>query len=280
MIWGIAAALLWGVADFSAALLSRRLRAIPTVLLVQAFGLAVVATLYVVVRPPWTAGPFDVALLALDGCLAALAYIALYRGLALGPVAIVSPIAASYAVVAIGLAVLLLGDRLGADVLLASGVTIGGVVLTSADPRSRETPGERGGVSDALVAAALFGLGTFILARSSQEIGWITTVLLGRAFTVVGIAALAAWRGEGVRHVDRRGLVGVAGLGLVDALGILTFAWGTEVALASLVIAASATFPFVSVAGGMVVLAERPARSQLVGVILVVGGLVWLGLVS
>jgi drug/metabolite transporter (DMT)-like permease len=232
------------------------------------------------VRPPWTAQPFDVALLALDGVLTAFAYIALYRGLALGPVALVSPIAASYAVVAIGLAVLVLGDRLGADVLLASAVTIGGVVLTSADPRSRETPRERGGVPNAFLAAVLFGVGTFILARSSRELGWLTAVLLGRAFTVLGIAALAAWRREGVRHVDRRGLAGVAGLGLVDALGILTFAWGIEVALASLVIAASATFPFVSVAGGMVVLEERPARSQLVGVVLVVVGLVWLGLVS
>ena len=280
MIWGISAAILWGVADFSAALLSRRLRAIPTVLLVQAFGLVVVAAIYLVVRPPWTADAFDVALLVLDGCLAAFAYVALYRGLALGPVALVSPIAASYAVVAIGLAVLVLGDRLSTDVLLASAVTIGGVVLTSADPRSLESPRERGGVSNAVLAAVLFGVGTFILARSSQEIGWLTTVLLGRAFTVVGIVALAAWRREGVRHVDRRGLAGVAGLGCIDAIGILTFTWGVEVALASLVIAASATFPFVSVAGGMLVLEERPAPSQLVGVVLVVAGLVWLGLVS
>ncbi|MFM8999448.1 MAG: EamA family transporter [Actinomycetota bacterium] len=280
MIWGIAAAILWGVADFSAALLSRRLRAIPTVLLVQTFGLVVVATLYVVVRPPWTADAADVALLVLDGALAAFAYIALYRGLALGPVALVSPIAASYAVVAIGLAVLVLGDRLGTAVLLASAVTVGGVALTSADPRSREAPRERGGVPNAVLAAVLFGVGTFILARSSREIGWLTTVLLGRTFTVLGIAALALWRREGVGHVDRRGLAGVAGLGLIDALGILTFAWGTEVALASLVIAASATFPFVSVAGGMLVLEERPARSQLVGIVFVVGGLVWLGLVS
>ena len=33
MIWGLAAAVLWGVADFSAALLSRRLRAIPVVVI-------------------------------------------------------------------------------------------------------------------------------------------------------------------------------------------------------------------------------------------------------
>lgn len=280
MIWGLVAAVLWGVADFSAALLSRRLRAIPTVLLVQGFGLAVVTAVYVVVRPPWTADAFDIALLALDGALATFAYVALYRGLALGPVALVSPIAASYAVVAIGLAVLVLGDRLSTEVLLASAVTIGGVVLTSAHPRSLESPREPGGVPNAALAAVLFGGGTFILARCSLEIGWLTTVFLGRAFTVLGIAALAAWRREGVRHVDRRGLAGVAGLGLIDALGILAFAWGVEVALASLVIAVSATFPFVSVAGGMVVLEERPARSQLVGVVLVVAGLVLLGLVS
>ena len=66
----------------------------------------------------------------------------------------------------------------------------------------------------------------------------------------------------------------------VDLLGITAYAWGSHVALLSLVIAASGTFPLVSVAGGIVVLGERPARAQFLGVGLVVAGLIALGLAS
>ena len=55
MIWGLAAAVLWGVADFSAALLSRRLRAIPVVVIVQGVGAVGLGLLWFLVRPPFVA---------------------------------------------------------------------------------------------------------------------------------------------------------------------------------------------------------------------------------
>ena len=91
---------------------------------------------------------------------------------------------------------------------------------------------------------------------------------------------VSAARRTGFDHIDRRGFVVALGLGVVDLLGITAYAWGSHVALLSLVIAASGTFPLVSVAGGIVVLGERPARAQFLGVGLVVAGLVALGLAS
>jgi drug/metabolite transporter (DMT)-like permease len=282
VIWGLAAAVLWGVADFSAALLSRRLRAIPVVVIVQGVGAVGLGLLWFLVRPPFVADATEIGLLVVNGVVAAAAYVALYEGLGIGPVALVSPIAASYALVSIGLSMLLLGERLGPALGLGAAITLAGVVLASSDVRGvhlRDVERARG-VPYALAAAVLFGVATFILGRSSRELGWLTAIAIGRGFTFLASATIARWRRTPFDRVDRRGFAVALGLGVVDLLGIAAYAWGSEVALLSLVIAASATFPLVSVAGGILVLGERPARSQFLGVGLVVAGLVALGLAS
>jgi drug/metabolite transporter (DMT)-like permease len=58
----------------------------------------------------------------------------------------------------------------------------------------------------------------------------------------------------------------------------MSFARGAQVAALSVVAAVSATFPLIPFVGGLVLLRERPAFSQAIGVFAVVGGLVLLGL--
>lgn len=280
MIYGLAAAVLWGIADFSAALLSRRMRAVPVALIVQAVGAVGLGLLWLVVRPPFTADATEIGLLALNGVLAALAYLALYQGLGIGPVALVSPIAASYALVSIGLAIVVLGERIGPALGIGGAMTLAGVVLASSDLRSvhLEDLERARGVPYALAAAVLFGVATFILGRSAKEIGWLTAIVLGRAFTFAAIGAVALALRTRFDHIDARGLLVAGGLGVIDLLGIVAYAWGSQVALLTLVVATSATFPLVSVVGGVLVLGERPARTQFLGIGLVVLGLVGLGL--
>jgi drug/metabolite transporter (DMT)-like permease len=256
------------------------MHAVPVALIVQAVGAVGLGLAWLVVRPPFTADAGEVWLLVLNGVLAALAYLALYKGLGIGPVALVSPIAASYALVSIGLAIVVLGDHIGPALGVGAAMTLGGVVLASSDLRTvRLEDLERArGVPYALAAAVLFGIATFILGRSAREIGWLTAIVLGRAFTFASIGAVAVALRTRFDHIDRRGFLVAGGLGLIDLLGIVAYAWGSEVALLSLVIATSATFPLVSVAGGVLVLGERPARTQFLGVGLVVLGLVGLGL--
>jgi len=67
-------------------------------------------------------------------------------------------------------------------------------------------------------------------------------------------------------------------VGLVDMLGMSVYSYGVELGYVSIVTAASATFTLIPVAGGIVLLRERPAASQLLGIALVVAGLLLLGL--
>lgn len=278
MIFGLGSAVAWGLADVGAAVVGRRLGSLATAVVSQTAGLVVVLVVYAADRPPWVATPGDVGLLALNGVIAAIAYAALYRALAIGPIALVSPIVAAYAVPAIVLAVWLLGESLGGVVLAGVAVTLVGVALTSTDLRGvRSERGSRAGVPLAMSSMLLFGLATFVLGRQAQELGWLSAATIGRTFSVMALAVIALVRRAGLRG-DARAVRGAALVGLADVLGVALYSIGAERGLISIVTAASATFVIIPVVAGIALFGERPAPNQLLGVGLVVGGLLLLGL--
>jgi drug/metabolite transporter (DMT)-like permease len=211
--------------------------------------------------------------------IASTAYILLYRALELGPVALVSPIVAAYAVVTIPLAIVVLHESPSGVALAGACVTVAGVILTGTDLRQAAS-GRRmstAGVPAAFASMLLFGVATFIVGRSSQHVGWLFTITLSRASTAVFLAASAVWRPPDLRRVDAPGIAGAIGVGLVDLVGMVMYSRGSELGLVSIVTAASATFPLLAVLGGIVLLHERPAATQLLGVALVIVGLLVLG---
>lgn len=278
MIFGLGSAIAWGLADVGAAVVGRRLGSLATVVIAQLSGLAVVLVVYTAERPPWTGSGGDVALLAANGAIAAIAYVALYRALELGPIALVSPIVAAYAVPAIALAVVLLGESFGGVASAGIAVTVLGVALTSTDLRGVAADrASRAGVPLAVVSMLLFGAATFVLGRQSQELGWLSAAAIGRAFSVTALIVLAL-----VRRPELRGgaaaVGGAALVGLADILGVVLYSIGAERGLISIVTAASATFVIIPVIAGIAFLREHPAPNQYVGIALVVAGLLLLGL--
>lgn len=280
MIFGFGAALAWGVGDLGAALVARRVGSFATVVLVQLAGLAAILIVAVAIGATWTGRGTDVALLVANGVIVAVAYVLHYRALELGPVALVSPLTSAYAVLPIALAWIVLGEDIHAGFAIGALLAIVGVVLVTADPRQfgEAATMRRDGLPYAIGAMVLFGAATFVLAVVSRHAGWLSTVALGRVLTVVALSPVVVARRPPVLAAGRG--VAVAGLvvGVADILGIMSFSRGAEVAAISLVAAVSATFPLIPFVGGLVLLRERPALSQAVGVFAVVGGLVLLGL--
>jgi drug/metabolite transporter (DMT)-like permease len=277
VIFGLTAAVAWGFADVGAAVVSRRLGSLTTVVVSQIAGLVIALVAYLFLRPAWVGTGGDVALLAASGLVATVAYIALYRGLELGPIALVSPIVAAYAVPPVILAVVLLNETLGGMVLAGIAVTLVGVALTSTDLRDVRAEGtSRAGVPLAVVAMLLFGLASFVLGREAQVIGWLPASTIGRAFSVAVLLILVLIRRPEVR-AGAAAFGGAALVGLADIGGIALYTIGTERGLIAIVTAASATFVIIPVAAGIAFMGERPAPNQLAGVGLVVGGLLLLG---
>jgi drug/metabolite transporter (DMT)-like permease len=280
VIFGFGAALAWGFGDLGAALVGRRIGSLATVVLVQLAGLAAILTAAAIIRPSWTGRWTDVALLVANGVIVAAAYVLHYRALELGPVALVSPLTSAYAVIPIALAWLVLGEQINGWFAAGAALATVGVVLVSADPRQfgEAVRMRRDGLPYAMAAMVLFGAATFILGVVSRHAGWLPTVALGRLLTVAALTPLIVARRPPLL-VGGRGLA-IAGLavGVTDVLGIVLFSRGAQVSPLSLVAAVSATFPLIPFVGGLMVLRERPAASQALGVFAVVAGLVVLGL--
>jgi len=171
-------------------------------------------------------------------------------------------------------------------------VTIAGAMLTSTDVREIRSESRRRveGLPWAIASTLLFGVATYIMGWASKEAGFLPSLWFGRLsmMTVFLVAALVVWLRSRAERSARpppsraavrvRSAVGLAVMvGVVELLGTIAYARGAEVGLVSIVTAASATYPLVPVFGGVVLLEERPAPNQYLGVALVVAGLVLLG---
>jgi drug/metabolite transporter (DMT)-like permease len=280
---GFAAAVSWGLADYGAAMASRRIGSMRVVL-----GFHVVATVLValVVLASGEVGrladadPLEFALLGAIGCGS---YLAFYRALAIGPISVVSPIVSGYAAITVVLAIVLLGDRPSFGATVAIVVAMLGIVLASSDLaqiRSERRP-QLAGIAFALLAMALLGGFVFGVAYQSDELGWLVPVFLARACTTIFLLAITT-RARELDLPDRspRLLGTIVLLGLLDTSGYVAFNLGVGHADTSIVATASAPYAVIPIVMGVAVLHERPAPVQRLGVALVLGGLVLLGLVA
>jgi drug/metabolite transporter (DMT)-like permease len=273
----------WGFADYAAGICARRVGAVRTAFAMQVVGLASFAfVMWLLGRwPTFEPGmvPFAIAL----GALGVISVAALYRGLALGPVAVVAPVVASYVVITVILVVIFLGERLTTAQILAASVIFIGVVLTSTDARElrvtlgRPVPGVRIG----LVATLGFGLWSAVFAISTREYPWVAMIVLLRATSFVFIGSYIAARRIDLRVFrDRTALALAAIVGVGDTLANAFFAIGIESGYASLAATGTGMYPIVPAVLGMIALGERLAPNQLVGIGLLVVGLAALGAVS
>ena len=284
MIYGLGAAVFWGIADLFAAFSGRRVGVAATVLLSQVAA-AVAISVLVLASGHDLDGLDEVAGWLLPiAAITAVAYVTLYRALELGPIALVSPLLASYAVIPVLLAVIFLDETLGSVGIAGAAVTIGGAVVTSADVRSlrRGTRVPAAALPWALASTVLFGTAAYAVAWSAKRVGWLTSLWLVRTstallFVITAVVAIAVVRPALRGRLSTRAVALCALLGVADLAGTISYSRGSEVGLVSIVTAVSATYPLIPVFGGIALLDERPAINHYVGVAMVIAGLLLLG---
>jgi drug/metabolite transporter (DMT)-like permease len=287
VIFGLAAAFGWGLGDLWAAISGRRIGSNRTLVIAQIAVALLASAILIVARPDLSGLPRVIPWLVVGAVVGAGAFATLYRGLELGPVAVVSPVLATYAVVTVLLSVLLLGEALAPIEWLGAAITIAGAVLTSTDLRTLAagTFNRFPGLPWAIVSTLMFGVATYILGWSAQEAGFLPSMWFARvslSIVVVAVAFLAWLRTKGRRRplpeTTSRAFRLAALAGMMELVGTIVYARGAQVGLVSIVTAASATYPVIPVLGGVALLHERLVPNQYVGIALVIVGLLMLGL--
>jgi drug/metabolite transporter (DMT)-like permease len=281
VIFGLCAALGWGFADFFGAVAGRRIGPIGTVLTGQLLSALFVTA--VLLSSGESLGPLGSSfwLLVLNGVATAFAYTTHYKSLELGPLVVVSPIGAAYAVVGLLLAIVVLGERPGGLTLIGAGIAIVGVALVSTDLKKfRERIRSRPPSLPWAIASAIgFGVAGFLLGWISKRAGWIPGLWGSRIAQISCYVPVAVvFRRQLTRIRPGFGLWVALLAGAADILGVVMYSIGAENGFISIVLTASAVFPLIAVALSIAVFRERIVPNQVVGIGLVVAGLLLLGL--
>ena len=263
----LAAAASWGVGDFFGGLKSRSLNPVAVLIVAQPIGLTLLA-IWVAVRgqgPPGSS--------VLWACLAAVlgttGLIAFYKGMAAGALSIVAPIAGAGAAIPViwGLAH---GDHPSGYQELGFAAALIGVVLASFERRP-EAARLAAGVGWAAIAMVAFGAYYIPMHEASHgDFLWAAFVFRLTSTTLIAAAWLVL-RPPSARRAD---LPVLASIGILDTGGNVFFAAASAKGLVSVVSILASLYPVVTVLLARAVLHERVHRSQELGIVLALAGIV------
>ena len=315
-ILALAAAVLYGTADFLGGVASRRASVFAVLATTVPAGAVVVIVVALLGQAPWLGsvlgegpgsptafggwGAFGWA--AASGVCGAAGLIAFYAGFAAAPISVVAPVAAlASAVLPVGVAVAG-GEHLTAPMAAGGLICLAAIVMVSMPPAEpvaglhdkigTNGAGSRGPASRlrglAYGAAAGAGFGLFFLClKNAGQAGVLWPVAVSRtAGTVVAVAiALAAgarpWRrirqGRSRPGAGRHRAQRIAlASGAVDAAANVCYVLATRAGLFGLAVVITALYPGMTVLLARWVLGERMRWLQRAGLLLAAAGVVLL----
>lgn len=267
IVLALGASLSWGLADFFGPLQGRTLGALRTLVWVQLGGLVGIA-LIVAVR--WIGPQSATALLAIPAAISGtLGLFAYYRGIAVGAISIVAPIAGVSAVVPVIVGIAS-GESPSPLQLTGIACALIGVFLAAREPRRGGETRLAAGVGLAVLAAIGFGgYFPFMHAAGNADYWW-ASLIFRIASTSVILVAVTVQRPNVV--VPVRILPWLALIGFGDMFGNLLYAAASTSGLVSVTSVLASLYPIVTVILARVVLSERVARSQEAGIGLTLAG--------
>lgn len=270
VVIGLSSALVFGAADFLGGLASKRIAAIRVTALVSATGFAVLLVLL-----PFVGGVFSpeaVALGALSGVTGSIAIVLLYASLAIGPMSILSPLTALVSAIVPLTAGLIRGERLGPIGYVAIGIALVAIVLVGFIPEKGAVRPSLRGVLMAIGSGAMIGAFLIIMDLTPSNSG-IVPLVVNR-----GVASAIMFGVVAVLAIARRPSAGgwVPGLrlalacGVVDALANVGLLVGLRIGELSIVSVLTALYPAGTIILAAIVLKERIAIVQYVGLVLAI----------
>jgi drug/metabolite transporter (DMT)-like permease len=262
----LGASVAWGASDFLGGLASRRLPVVTVLLGAQVVGLALAATAWLLTGAQLPAVEV-MSLAGVAGIAELLGFAFLFRGLAVGEMSIVAPVAALTAVLPIAVSV---GGGQQVAALEAGGMLLAlvGSAVTAADPGRRRVVR---GAGFGLGAALCFGA-FFVFLGEASESGGPAAVLCGRVASVAVLALMvAAWPPAGARPA-RPDLVVLAALGALDVAANLAYAGAVVRGADATVAVLGSLYPLTTVLLARALLHEHLGAPRLAGVVAVLGG--------
>jgi drug/metabolite transporter (DMT)-like permease len=267
----LGSALLYGAADFTGGLTTRRAGVIAVVLVSQASGLVLVTLLMPFISTVAPAGS-DLLWGAAAGLTGGIGVALLYRALAIGVMAVVAPTTAVLAVTIPVVIAVLLGER--PVPLAVAGIMLGIVSIilvsqqhagnTPATPSGGPAVSRSTGVGIALGSGVAIGFFLLCLAQTRSEAG-MWPLVASRSLSVLLFGAIAVF-GRHSLQMPRQALFLAVLCGAMDMLANALYLLAAREGPLSLVVTLTSLYPASTVLLARLVLGERLNGWQVTGV--------------
>ena len=275
LLYGLIAALSWGLHDFFIRRLSQKLAVATMLLTVLSLGSAALIALIAVTGGWEHIDARSAMFAAASGICYVMGCIGLYIAFAIGPVRLVAPIGGAYPVLSVALAALS-GQPIRVDQWVATFAVVVGIAIVARQPeQDAATENRVKAMLWATLGATGFAL-TFALGHIATQGGSeLPVILVGRLTAVLIVAAWVIYHrlpfGPLRAHLPLLGLMGVldvTALGLVIAAGSLA---NPEFAAV-----ASSIFGLITILLAWRFLGEPMRAMQWGGLAVVFAGIAWL----
>lgn len=269
VIVGLTSALVYGAADFLGGVASTRISAIRVSALSAVSGLVLLLALLPFVGGEWSVSAIGYG--AIAGAAGAIAIALLYACLAIGPMSILSPLTAVVSAIVplvIGLA---RGERFSPIGYVAICLALVAVVLVGFVREARAVRPSLKGVLMAIGSGSMIGVFLAVIDLTPPESGLLPiiasrTVMAVLTFAAIGLLALRRTATPGTGW--RGGLRFALACGVVDAAANVGLLLGLRIGELSVVSVLTALYPAGTIILAALVLKERIAPIQYVGLAL------------
>ena len=269
-LFALAASLSWGVADFLGGVKARVLPSLTVLAASQPFGLAALG-IAVVIRGTGIPGD-EVAWATLAALFGTVGLFAFYRGMAIGAMSVVTPIAAVAAAIPVIWGVAVSGNHISGLQAVGFVAAITGSVGASLELRPNSAQ-IAAGVGWAVLAMLCFGA-YYVPMHAASTQDWLWPAFLFRCTSVTLVWAVVLTRRARPSGLRGHWLALIA-IGFLDTGGNALFAAASSShGLLSIVAVLASLYPVVTVLLARFLLGERVQRTQDVGVAVALVGVV------
>ena len=284
VVVGLTSALVFGTADFLGGLSTKRLGAVLATGIAASVGIVVFLLLALAIPGTWSWEAVGYG--ALSGVLGAIAIGLLYACLAIGPMSILSPLTALVSAIVPLAVAIALGDRIELLGWIGLGVGLIAVVFVGFVPEKGAVRPRVRGIVMAIGSGIAIGGFLIVIDRAPDDSGIIplianrttnAAIMLSLAGIIALIAAARRRSATGAERPRRAPGVLRTGLwlallcGIVDAIANGGLLWGVRIGELSVMAVLTALYPIGTIVLARIVLKERIAPIQYVGLVLAIG---------
>ena len=267
VLLALSCAATYGIGDFYGGLAAKRASAPAVLLWSHLLGVVLMLGAAILVIGELTAGDFAIG--AIGGLAGAAGVGLLYQALSIGPMSAVAPVTALLAAAVPVVAGFAQGERPGAAAIVGMVAGVAAIVLVSAEGGGSLRPSDMRAVAFALGAGLGFGLFFVALSYTGDDSGmWPLVGARTASVAVVGALALLG-RFSPVVPIGRPRLH-TAIAGALDAAANVFFLLAIREGLLTVVSVLASLYPASTVVLAWIVLHERFAPLQRVGLLLAV----------